>query len=940
MSISYLENEARDHRPGFENFVAVRQPDDYPPQLWEHLGLYSPTIDVLSSEKVVKIGSPLYFLQRGVTVLALALPGDKTTEITVISGAVKGHDGASLRDVLKDVEGNRFLIPFSPRVNIDYENERLVDLVQQDWKEQMLNLAGSELGVSALCKAGELLYLRNTPNLTDSIKQLVDSIKQAEEAQKYDNLIRHITSESTNRIKKLEEEFAKIEQEFGQRFRLLTQEFVKSWQGVSVKGEDSQILSALSKVATPLVMGAAALLPAAPIISPPDMTPATQDRNPPHIFEISDAFFVNLIPPQDTTQSFKPNLGEGRSLAAALLLKQGVIAKTVTEAVSKNAYEAIQFGFAVWEVLDQMINISDTPKELVEEAALRYGYDPKDISGGLSQIAALEVSRMMKDGASPREALDRVLLIAAGLDDVAKLPAKLAEELVQAVAAKALGQGNPADWGVTEGAPTQKAQETKNPTNPPATEASGQQAPIGFSQEMEGKVEEALKGYDSFTLKESGKPYVAQDKAEDIKFSSLNGQVEIGYLKKNGDVLEDQEAVLGHRKYLVGDEKIKDIPIIVQYHKQTGEISRVLILLFEQMTKDGSSYVYKVAEMSNQEGMIEETDLEVIAETRINGGGSKTNELAIKGGSSEDETRLIGTPEAENAPESWWKSLLDLAAVEVQAAGLPTEEPSPTPTPAQAVEPTPKEIPIDGIVESLKLNPEREYKKEGAYLIDTYNGAKMAKLSDKDWVDTSLDEKYGHLLPSIPNRPYQEPNLTGIGQLNYFPNDRAYESYTIRPIYTGNIIKSTFHNPLTNTDITLTLPEVVIRNLKNEVVLFHVFLGSDDLPGKVLINIKRDLGGGSYTVDAFWGSTEDILGLIQPGNQIETPFFYRMPEREIPVECNEHGYCSDYDITVFYLYSTYQEQLQELVDELKTGQIISDSSKLILPPYLISIFDK
>jgi hypothetical protein len=81
-----------------------------------------------------------------------------------------------------------------------------------------------------------------------------------------------------------------------------------------------------------------------------------------------------------------------------------------------------------------------------------------------------------------------------------------------------------------------------------------------------------------------------------------------------------------------------------------------------------------------------------------------------------------------------------------------TLTPTPTATSTITLTPTPDiEAVIRSLVSEFNLNSEREYtivSSEGRqYLVDTFNQAKMAKLEEGNWVNTTTEEKYGHLVP-------------------------------------------------------------------------------------------------------------------------------------------------------------------------------------------------
>jgi hypothetical protein len=101
---------------------------------------------------------------------------------------------------------------------------------------------------------------------------------------------------------------------------------------------------------------------------------------------------------------------------------------------------------------------------------------------------------------------------------------------------------------------------------------------------------------------------------------------------------------------------------------------------------------------------------------------------------------------------------------EAIATRTPSPVPSATPTPTITLTPTATatstitltptpdiEAMIRNLVSEFNLDPQRQYElltSEGRqYLVDTFNQAKMAKLEGGSWVDTTTEEKYGHLVP-------------------------------------------------------------------------------------------------------------------------------------------------------------------------------------------------
>jgi hypothetical protein len=151
-------------------------------------------------------------------------------------------------------------------------------------------------------------------------------------------------------------------------------------------------------------------------------------------------------------------------------------------------------------------------------------------------------------------------------------------------------------------------------------------------------------------------------------------------------------------------------------------------------------------------------------------------------------------------PDPTVASLTAMDTVTRTPSPSPTSTPTitltPTPTATSTITSTPKpdiEVMIRNLVTELGLDSEREYTfvfSEGRqYLVDTFNQAKMAKLEGGDWVDTTTEEKYGHLVPEGEITPIRKStgNIFRDGDYRFQDgHDFRFENVQFCPRSTGN----------------------------------------------------------------------------------------------------------------------------------------------------------
>lgn len=252
-------------------------------------------------------------------------------------------------------------------------------------------------------------------------------------------------------------------------------------------------------------------------------------------------------------------------------------------------------------------------------------------------------------------------------------------------------------------------------------------------------------------------------------------------------------------------------------------------------------------------------------------------------------------------------------------------------------------------IEALELNPEREYVIEGDYLVDTYNQAKMAKRENGVWVDTTLEEKYGHLAPlEGPISPYLgwkgRVNFTGIGDDLLGPGDMAYEYYLINPVVTGNIEETTRFHPGLGREIVIPKVELVFRDQHGEMILIEAYIYSPDLEGnKGYFEAKYLLNGGGYG-EVSWESYDEVMSkLIKPGNQLKIVVYYKRPRGALLPAGKIYprtGVSSDEGNMQHYLEVEQQDELAALINALRNGEEVGDLDDLIVPASNLEVWIK
>ena len=150
----------------------------------------------------------------------------------------------------------------------------------------------------------------------------------------------------------------------------------------------------------------------------------------------------------------------------------------------------------------------------------------------------------------------------------------------------------------------------------------------------------------------------------------------------------------------------------------------------------------------------------------------------------------------------------------------PTKTPSATPTelPTKTPEPTSTPITAESIARSHNFFIEgRTYSQIDGYLVDDYNKAKMLKLEGGKWVDTTLEEKFGHLAP--------KDGYYGVTSIVGHAGGETLNSTGLEMIWTGSYTTETVLVSGIDKETTVTWLNFVTRNSKGELILVKSFNG-------------------------------------------------------------------------------------------------------------------
>jgi hypothetical protein len=227
------------------------------------------------------------------------------------------------------------------------------------------------------------------------------------------------------------------------------------------------------------------------------------------------------------------------------------------------------------------------------------------------------------------------------------------------------------------------------------------------------------------------------------------------------------------------------------------------------------------------------------------------------------------------------------AATETQPRVTETVEIGVTATPTVEVTPTAEVVIPDPLVaiEKFNLDSERTYTlSEDGYLVDTFNQANMAKWNSEigEWTDTTLEEKYGHLVPS------DKEMASDIAYGNYFCGgqkdswqmyDRRWETVRLLTRSNGNVKTVESFSEEVQMNIVNIYGEVLLRDKEGKIHLLNVRLDA--------VNPTGEFGLWVCSVNQEEPTESDLCGsgnLLRMDSLKEEVDYYSKPGQYILVE--------------------------------------------------------
>jgi|GEM_PF-6725528 len=285
--------------------------------------------------------------------------------------------------------------------------------------------------------------------------------------------------------------------------------------------------------------------------------------------------------------------------------------------------------------------------------------------------------------------------------------------------------------------------------------------------------------------------------------------------------------------------------------------------------------------------------------------------------------------------------------VETATIATPTFEPTATATPE---EPTPTKVPLpEEIATTMNLNPERTYTISNIvsdavttkYLVDTFNNANMAKWDSEigEWTDTTLEEKYGHLVPS------DEEMISYVIYGNFFFGeqkdswqmyDHRWEAVRLLTRSTGNIKTVESFNEDLQMNIVNVYGEVLLRDKEGKIHLLNVRLDAVNPTAEFGLWVcsvnqeeptESDLCGSGNLLKM--SSVEEELEYYgKPGQYLLIVFSTKLPTDSPPKYKDlGKGFVSTRYVSCYYDWLENKTIYQSLADALAEKQVPADLPK-------------
>lgn len=291
--------------------------------------------------------------------------------------------------------------------------------------------------------------------------------------------------------------------------------------------------------------------------------------------------------------------------------------------------------------------------------------------------------------------------------------------------------------------------------------------------------------------------------------------------------------------------------------------------------------------------------------------------------------------------------------VEIEVTKTPTVEATPT----IEITPTAEVVTPDPLVaiEEFNLDSERTYTlSEEGYLVDSFNQAKMAKWSDKnnEWVDTSLEEKYGHLVPEdevlVTQDIFGNKFLDDRGEID--ASDRRYWNVVILVRSVGNVYQKNEYDEALEMETTNIYGGVVYRDIEGKIQLLNVRFDVVVPEAKIKrLVVCADIIGTDF--DDFYkiscsgrnfvniGTVENEVSYYnKPGELLNLMFAYERPEDDPTILHPEYFYPNYRNISNRALWDKQKDIYRKLAKAILENGEVDAPNDFIVAAQFISPF--
>lgn len=277
-----------------------------------------------------------------------------------------------------------------------------------------------------------------------------------------------------------------------------------------------------------------------------------------------------------------------------------------------------------------------------------------------------------------------------------------------------------------------------------------------------------------------------------------------------------------------------------------------------------------------------------------------------------------------------------------------TETPFVEVTPTVEMTPTTEVVTPDPLVaiEEFNLDSERTYTlSEDGYLVDSFNQAKMALWSDKnnEWVDTSLEEKYGHLVPEdeflITRDRFGNPFFDDRGVID--ASDRRYWNVEILVRSVGNVYQKNEYDEALEMETTNIYGSVVYRDIEGKIQLLNVrfdVVAPDTKIKKLPVctyNVNKLFKCGALNFLNISTVENEISYYNSPGDLLNLTFAYERPEDDPTVLHPEDLYPNYRNVSNRGLWDKQKDIYRKLAKGiLENGKIVAPDDFIVAAQFV------